>query len=64
MSDIGTTADSTEEYIGTNQPAPIAGPRSGRWFPAMREIRQQLDQLSEGRFERLSHLDQVRVLSH
>ena len=63
VSDVGTTADFAERHIGRSQLTPTAEPASGHWLPAIREIKQQLDQLSEGRFERLSHLDQVRALS-
>ena len=63
MSDVGTAADPTEKHIGTSQLKPTAEPASGRWLPAIREIRQQLDQWYEDRSQRLSHQDQVRTLS-
>ena len=65
MSDVGTEADSAEKHNGRSQLTPTAEPASGRWLPSIRKIRQQLDRWYEGRFERLSHQDQVcaRALS-
>jgi len=62
MSDVGTTADPIEKHIGTSQLTPTAEPASGRWLPAIREIRKQLDQWYGGRFQRLPHQNQVCAL--
>jgi hypothetical protein len=43
------------------RPAVIPESASSHWLPALREIKQHIEQSSEGRFERTSHLDQVRV---
>jgi hypothetical protein len=51
----GTASSSAERSAATPEPA-------SHGLPALREIKQQIEQFTEGRFERTSHLDQVRVL--
>jgi hypothetical protein len=56
VSDTGTAGGSTE------RPAVIPESTSSHWLSTLREIKQRIEQFTEGGFERTSHLDQVRVL--
>ena len=50
-----TAGSSAERFVATPEPANQA-------LPALREIKQQIEQFTEGRFERTSQLDLVRDL--
>ena len=50
-----TAGSSAERFVATPEPANHA-------LPALREIKQQIEQFTEGRFERTSQLDLVRAL--
>ena len=62
--------DNTVEVSGgtlsnsAGRPAAIPESVSSRWVSALCEVKQRIEQLAEGRFERTSLLDQVPVLSH
>jgi hypothetical protein len=52
VSDIGTAGSSAEK------------PRSeSSWLPTLHEIKQRIEQFTEGQLERMSYLSQVRILS-
>jgi hypothetical protein len=53
----GSTASSSAERL-----AAILEPASSHWLPALREIKQHIEQFTEGRIERTYRFDQVRVL--
>jgi len=42
---------------------PTQEPAFSHWLPALREIKHRIEQFTEGRLRRTSHLDQVRLLS-
>jgi hypothetical protein len=52
----GTASSSAERSAALPEPA------SSHWLPALREIKQHIEQHADGRFERTSHLDQVRIV--
>ncbi|KAI0294974.1 hypothetical protein BC826DRAFT_299171 [Russula brevipes] len=54
--EIGTAGVSAEQY--RSQPTPTPEPAFGPRFPALREIKQRIEQLTEGRLEMTSHSDQ------
>jgi tetratricopeptide (TPR) repeat protein len=56
-SNPGTASGSAE------QPAAAIEHGLSRWLPALREIRSRIEQFTQGRIERISHLDQVRIPS-
>jgi hypothetical protein len=47
-----------------NPSVPIQKSSFSRLIPALREIKQQIEQFAEGRLQRLAHLDQVRATFH
>ena len=53
--DVGTASSPTE------QPTPATERGSSPWSPVLRETKSRIEQYTEGRIERISHLDQVRV---
>jgi len=53
--DVGTEGSPTE------QPTPATERSSSPWSPVLREIKLRIEQYTEGRIERISHLDHVRV---
>ena len=63
------TPEGTDNIVGvsgaasgsTERPAVIPESASSHLLPALREIKQLIEQFTEGRFERNSHIDQVRV---
>ena len=60
--DTGITAVTVEQDVGPS--APTQESLFSRWSPALLEMRQQIEQFSEGRFQRLSNLNPVRHLVH
>jgi hypothetical protein len=56
VSDTGTAGGSAE------RPAVIPESTSSHRLTTLREIKQSIEQFTEGRFERTSHPDQVRAL--
>jgi hypothetical protein len=52
---VETKSSSTEQAVPTTEHS------STHWLPALREIKLRIEQYTEGRIERISHLDQVRV---
>jgi len=56
LSDVGLASSSAE------RPRPTPELAFSHWLPTLREIKQRIEQFTEGRFERTFHLDQVRVL--
>jgi tetratricopeptide (TPR) repeat protein len=57
--EVSTAGVSAKQY--RSQPTPTPEPAFGRRFPALREIKQRIEQLTEGRPEMTSHSDQVRI---
>ena len=63
------TPEGTDNIVGVSGTASGSAERlavipesaSSHWLPALREIKQLIEQITEGRFERTSHPDQVRV---
>ena len=67
----GVTLEGMDNIVGVSEgtasgsaerSAALLEPASSHWLPALREIKQHIEQHAEGRFERTSHLDQVRVV--
>lgn len=56
LSDVGLAGSSTE------RPRPTPESAFSHWLPTLREIKQRIEQFTEGGFERTSLFDQVRVL--
>jgi hypothetical protein len=56
LSDVGLASGPTE------RPRPTQELALSHWLPTLCEIKQRIEQFTEGKFERTSHLDQVRVL--
>jgi hypothetical protein len=52
----GSTAGGSAERI-----AVMPGPASSHWLPALREIKQHIDQFTEGRIAKTYRFDQVRI---
>jgi hypothetical protein len=55
LSDVGLASGSTE------RPRPTPQSAFSHWLPTLREIKQRIEQFTEGRFERTSLLDHVRI---
>lgn len=67
----GVTLEGMDNIVGmfegtasnpAERSAALLEPASSHWLPALREIKQHIEQHAEGRFERISYLDQVRVV--
>jgi len=56
LSDVGLASGPTERPRSTQELA------LSHWLPTLCEIKQRIEQFTEGMFERTSYLDQVRVL--
>ncbi len=61
MDNIIEVPDVETESSPTEQVVPTTEHGSSHWLPALREIKLRIEQSTEGRIERISHLDQVRV---
>ena len=68
----GVTLEGMDNIVGVSdatasssveRPAAIPGPASAHWLFALREMKQRIEQFTDGRFERTSHSVQVRVLT-
>ena len=57
-SHIGFTGDATGQQRGPS--SPVQDPPFSRWSPVLLEMKQQIERFTEGRLQRMSHLDQVR----
>ena len=54
----------TASGLGSSkETAPKSGQGVSHWLPTLREVKLRIEQSTNGRIERLSHLDQVRVPS-